>query len=68
MSVKSSFFILAMMTFLVAIGIQSLLWVQEREHVKVMAEGYAKELSEGFKQILTLKSEPMKKQSLDYAV
>lgn len=68
MSVKSSFFVLAMLTFLVAIGVQSFMWMSERKSVNTMAENYARELTSGFKQLLLLKSDPMKKQALDYAI
>lgn len=68
MSVKSSFFVLAMLTFLVAIGVQSFMWMNERKSVNTMAENYARELTSGFKQLLLLKSDPMQKQALDYAI
>lgn len=67
MSVKSSFFILSMLTFLVAIAMESLIWFQERQNTNVLAEKYAMETVQGFKQLLVLKSDPFKKQTLDYA-
>lgn len=67
MSVKSSFFFLTMLTFLVAIGVEAFMWVNERDDVNAMAEQNAQEIVQGFKQLLILKSDPFKKQALDYA-
>jgi two-component system, NtrC family, C4-dicarboxylate transport sensor histidine kinase DctB len=68
MSVKSSFFVLVMLTFFAAIGLEFFMWQSERDKVNLMAEAYAKEQSAGLKQLLALKSDPMKKQTLDYAI
>lgn len=67
MSVKSSFLILTMLAFLISIGFELINWSYEREEVNVMAEQNAQELVQGFKQLLVLKSDPFKKQALDYA-
>lgn len=67
MSVKSSFLILTMLTFLVAIAVEFFIWMDERKNVNVMAEQHAHEMVEGFKQLLILRSDPYKKQALDYA-
>ncbi|WP_263834028.1 sensor histidine kinase [Sulfurospirillum oryzae] len=67
MSVKSSFFILTMLTFLIAIAVESFILMDERQNVNVMAEQNAKEIVQGFKQLLVLKSDPFKKQAMDYA-
>lgn len=67
MSVKSSFLILTMLAFLVSIGFELVNWSYEREEVNAMAKQNAEELVQGFKQLLALKSDPFKKQTLDYA-
>lgn len=67
MSVKSSFLILTMLAFLVSIGFELVNWSYEREEVNTMAKQNAEELVQGFKQLLALKSDPFKKQTLDYA-
>ena len=67
MSVKSSFFLLTMLTFLVAISVEAFILVNERNNVQVLAEQNAQEIVKGFKQLLVLKSDPFKKQALDYA-
>ena len=67
MSVKSSFFLLTMLTFLVAISVEAFILVNERDNVQVLAEQNAQEIVQGFKQLLVLKSDPFKKQALDYA-
>ncbi|ATB70434.1 putative two-component sensor histidine kinase [Sulfurospirillum diekertiae] len=67
MSVKSSFFFLTMLTFLVAIGVEAFIWVNERDNVNAMAKQNAQEIVQGFKQLLILKSDSFKKQALDYA-
>lgn len=67
MSVKSSFFLLTMLTFLVAISVEAFILVNERDDVQVLAEQNAQEIVQGFKQLLVLKSDPFKKQALDYA-
>lgn len=67
MSVKSSFLILTMLAFLVSIGFELVNWSYEREEVNAVAKQNAEELVQGFKQLLALKSDPFKKQTLDYA-
>lgn len=67
MSVKSSFLILTMLAFLISIGFELINWSYERDEVNVMAKKNAEELVQGFKQLLALKSDPFKKQALDYA-
>jgi hypothetical protein len=67
MSVKSSFLILTMLAFLLCIGFELANWSYQREEVNDMAKQNAEELVEGFKQLLSLKSDPFKKQALDYA-
>ena len=67
MSVKSSFFLLTMLTFLVAFSVEAFILVNERDDVQVLAEQNAQEIVQGFKQLLVLKSDPFKKQALDYA-
>lgn len=67
MSVKSSFLILTMLAFLLCIGFELANWSYQRKEVNDMAKQNAEELVEGFKQLLSLKSDPFKKQALDYA-
>lgn len=67
MSIKSSFLILTMLAFLVSIGFEFVNWSDEREDVNAMAERNADEMVQGFKQLLVLKSDPFKKQTMDYA-
>jgi len=67
MSVKSSFLILTMLAFLVSIGFELVNWSEEREEVNAMAEQNAEEMVQGFKKLMVLKSDPFKKQALDYA-
>jgi len=67
MSVKSSFLIFTMLAFLVSIGFELINWSDEREEVNVMAEQHAQEMMQGFKKLMALKSDPFKKQAMDYA-
>ncbi len=67
MSVKSSFFMLAMLTFLLMIGFEFINWKDDRKEVTLKAEQYAQESVQSFKKVLTLKSDAFKKQALDYA-
>ena len=57
MSVKSSFLILTMLAFLLCIGFELANWSYQREEVNDMAKQNAEELVEGFKQLLSLKSD-----------
>lgn len=67
MSVKSSFFILAMLSFLVMIGVELVNWKYDRKAVENRAQEYAKDAAESFEYLLALKADPFAKQALDYA-
>ena len=67
MSVKSSFLIFTMLAFLVSIGFELINWSDEREEVNVMAEQHGQEMMQGFNKLMALKSDPFKKQAMDYA-
>jgi signal transduction histidine kinase len=56
-----------MLAFLLCIGFELINWSYQRDEVNDMAKQNAEELAQGFKQLLALKSDPFKKQALDYA-
>ena len=65
MSVKASFFSLTMLILLSMIAFEFYNWKEDKEEVETISQNYARDMSQGIKQLLLDKSDPYRKQALD---
>ena len=65
MSVKASFFSLTMLVLLCMIAFEFYNWKEDKEEVENISQNYARDMSQGIKQLLLDKSDPYLKQALD---